>query len=93
MNNYIIKENLNEFISELLQNKIHTVIIAETDEKRSVQIDNDNVEVVNVYKLELIAYKQPNIFKCTITNRSLKELSSILEDKGLAVNHTSRNIT
>ncbi len=93
MDNYKIKNNIDDYIHEVKKVNIDHVIVATTDEKRSCQIDTDNVQVIDVYKLELLAYKNSIIYKCMISDMSEDEVNSTLHAAGLSTDKRDRNIT
>ncbi|HMB20426.1 MAG TPA: hypothetical protein VKQ10_05100 [Spirochaetota bacterium] len=92
MQREILFDNIDTFIQELQTRGIQKIACAEVNEKRVVQLEEDKLEVQGVVILDLLAYKSPTIFKCTLKDVNTNEICSALEQKGFEITRRSRNI-
>jgi len=81
-----------EFTAFLKSADIKKISFSEVSERRAVQTD-DLLEVIVVKKVDLLAYKNSVIYKCSLAADDLDELYRDLTDLGFEVNRKSRNIT
>ncbi len=93
MQREITVDSLEQFVSLLMENEISKVAMAEVKEKRSVQVDPDHVQVVQVSKVDLLAYRDSVLYKCVINNPDTGAVSELLRTNGLDVTRSNRNIT
>lgn len=87
-----IFETTDEFTGFLKNAGIEKISFSEVCERRAVQ-NKDMLEVVMVKKVDLLAYKNAVIYKCTLVTDDLDELYESLIAQGFEVNRKSRNIT
>jgi len=92
MANEKIFETADEFTDFLKNAGIEKISFSEVCERRAVQT-KDMLEVVMVKKVDLLAYKNAVIYKCTLITDELDELYESLNTQGFEVNRKSRNIT
>ena len=93
MVNEIIFNELKNFIIELKNNKIEKVAFSEVNEKRTKQINPDELHVVHVRKVDVIAYKSSVVYKCSLDDIDLESTYNILENEGFEVTRINKNIT
>ncbi len=93
MNREVKHDNLEDFKKEIKQIGINKVAFAETKEKRAQQIDDNQVGVVRVSKLEILAYKNSIIYKCILSDVDFDVIYNKFITDGFEVKKTSRNIT
>ncbi len=93
MQREIVFDRLDAFTGELRNHGIDKIVFAEINEKRAVQVDHDNLELQDIRRLDLLAYKSPTIYKCSLDNVDLDEIYHSLTGEGFDVTRRSRNIT
>jgi len=93
MQKEIIIDRLEDFIGILREQGIARIVLAETNERRPVQVENNVLSVVPVRRAEIIAYRESVIYKCSLEDADFEALASRLAGEGFDVNRTSRNIT
>lgn len=87
-----IFETADKFTDFLKNAGIGKISFSEVCERRAVQ-NKDMLEVVMVKKVDLLAYKNAVIYKCSLITDELDELYESLIAQGFEVNRKSRNIT
>ena len=89
--------SLDEYTEKLKQLGIQKIAFAQVNEKRAVQKDDNQIEVMQVIHVELLAYKDAVIYKCSLkedlTSEKLQEIHASLEAQGFDVTKRNRNIT
>lgn len=89
--------SLEKYTEKLKQLGIQKIAFAQINEKRAVQTVENQVEVLQVVHLELLAYKDAVIYKCSLkedlTSEKLQEIHASLEAQGFDVTKRNRNIT
>ncbi len=93
MQREIFYDTLENFIRGVRESDIGSIAFSETNEKRPVQVEPGLLQVVNVERVELIAYRDSVIHKCTQKNVDRDELYRRLTGEGFDVTRRSRNIT
>ncbi len=93
MQREITVDSIEQFVSLLSENDISKIAFAETNEKRSVQVDPDHVRVVHVVKVDLLAYRDSVLYKCVVEDADLETINEYLVSKGFDVSRKNRNIT
>ncbi len=86
-------DDIDDFLKKLKQIGINKVAFAETKEKRAQQIDDNQVGVVRVSKLEILAYKDSIIYKCILDDVDFDVIYNKFIAEGFEKKKTSRNIT
>jgi hypothetical protein len=92
MSKEIVFENIALFIETLKKEQLQRLIFAETNEKRSIQISRDEVQVLHVKKAEILAYKRSTIYKCIVHDESCDNAEKELLGAGFEINKRDRNI-
>lgn len=93
MQREIVFDRLDTFTRELHNQEINKVVFAEVKEKRAVQVEKNKLELQDIRKLDLLAYKSPTIYKCSLDNVNLDEVYKSLSEEGFDITRRSRNIT
>ena len=93
MSNEIVINELDEFIKEARNAGIDRIAFSEVNEKRAKQVNPEELHVVHVLKVDLIAYKSSIIYKCTLEDVDLEEIYNNLSREGFEVTRISKNIT
>jgi len=88
----IVFENLAHFIETLKREQLHKLIFAQTDEKRSMNINQNEVQVLHVKKAEIIAYKDSTIYKFIAHDATYDSAETELAQAGFTVHKRDRNI-
>lgn len=89
----IVIEKLNDFTEQLKRLNITKIAFTEINEKRAEQVESNLLQVVDIIKLELLAYKDSTIYKCPLKDIDFEEINHMLESAGFEVTRRSRNIT
>lgn len=89
----VVFENLETFISGMREMGIGAISFSATLEMRPVQISDTALQVENVNRVELIAYRDSVIYKCLLRDIEHGPLYEKLVSEGFAVTRRSRNIT
>jgi len=87
-----IFENLSQYIEALKKADIKKVACAEVNEKRSVQVDHNSLEVLPVIKADFIAYRDSVILKY-MSGELYNDDVAAIETAGFEVVRRDRNIT
>ncbi|MDA3824311.1 MAG: hypothetical protein PF450_17090 [Bacteroidales bacterium] len=87
-----IFKDLSQYIEALHNAKILKVVCAEINEKRSVQVDENSLEVLPVLKADFIAYRDSVILKYE-SGELYNDDVAALESAGFEVVRRDRNIT
>ncbi len=93
MQREIIYDTLEAFLDGLRKHTIRKISFSETSEKRAEQVHPGTLHVVHVDQVELIAYKDSVIYKCTRKNIDRDALFDRLTAEGFEVTRRNRNIT
>ena len=93
MQREVMYDTLEAFLNGLKDHAIQKISFSETSEKRAEQVQPGTLHVVHVDKVELIAYKDSVIYKCTQKNIDRDALYDRLTAEGFDVTRRSRNIT
>jgi hypothetical protein len=93
MQREITYDTLEAFLEELRKHAIRKISFSETSEKRAEQVQPGTLHVVHVDRVELIAYKDSVLYKCTRKNIDRDALFDRLAAEGFEVTRRNRNIT
>jgi hypothetical protein len=93
MQREIVFAKLNDFTEELKNLNITRIAFTEIEEKRAEQVESNLLQVVDIIKLELLAYKDSTIYKCVLNDIDFEEIHHFLESTGFEITRRSRNIT
>ena len=85
-------DTLGGFIEAVKEAGISEIALAVTDEKRSIQKNDELVEVEHVRMAEVLAYKNSALYHYTETGDCIMAAEQILKNVGLNVTRRSRNI-
>ena len=93
MSKEIIFDNLYNFIKEVKMNDIRKIAFSEVNEKRTKQMNPDELHVVHVKKADVLAYKSSIVYKCILEDIDLDEVYDLLLEEGFEVTRINKNIT
>ena len=88
----IIFDNLDKFIETLKKEQLRKLIFAKIDEKRSMNIGQNEVHVIHVKKTEILAYKDAAIYKFIVHDTGCDSAETELTQAGFEVHKRDRNI-
>jgi hypothetical protein len=86
-------DSLDTFLCELKDISVKRIAFCETNEKRSEQVRPHILQVVDMEKVELIAYRDSVIYKCVLRDVDRELLYERLISLGFDVSRRNRNIT
>ena len=90
----IVFDDIGAFISILRDEEIGKVVVAETNEKRTLSQGPDALIVAHVYAIDVLAYKNSTIFKYTASgDESCRAAEDALAGAACEIMRRSRNIT
>ena len=89
----ILYDSLDAFITGMRGCGITKIAFSETGEKRAEEVEPGKLQVVDVNRVELLAYRDSTIHKCVIKDADREALFDRLVAGGFDVTRRSRNIT
>ncbi|MBN2077375.1 MAG: hypothetical protein JW838_00320 [Spirochaetes bacterium] len=93
MQREISYDTLESFIAGLRDSRIEKIAFGETNEKRPEQVEPGLLRLVDVERVELVAYRDSVIHKCVLNDVDRDGLYRRLAGEGFEVTRRSRNIT
>jgi hypothetical protein len=84
---------LGEFCAAIKREGITKLVCAEINEKRSVQTEPTVLIVRDVKQIDILAYKDSVIYKCSIADADFDATYMHLESNGFEITRRNRNIT
>lgn len=93
MQREILYDSLDAFVTGVRGCGITKIAFSETGEKRAEEVEPGKLQVVDVNRVELLAYRDSTIHKCVITGADRDALFDRLVAGGFDVTRRSRNIT
>ncbi len=93
MQREISYDALESFIAGLRDSGIEKIAFGETSEKRPEQAEPGMLRLVDVERVELVAYRDSVIHKCVLNDVDRDGLFRRLTGEGFDVTRRSRNIT
>lgn len=96
MSKEIVFDSLEAYLAGLNEKGVAKIAFAEVNEKRAVQKDEQQIEVQQFIKIELLAYMDSVLYKYVITEglttESVDDLFDDLCSRGYDVTRRNRNI-
>jgi hypothetical protein len=92
MQREIVYDSLDSFIAAVKEADLETVIVALTDEIRSVHQEETSYKIGRHVMAQLLAYHNSTLLKCTIPDGSGDDITARLENHGLKPKIRNRNI-
>jgi hypothetical protein len=86
-------DKLEQFVAQVKGRGIDKLAFAEVREKRALQVEESLLQVVDVVKTDILAYKDSTIYKCRIEGTDPDSLFVALTGQGFEIVRRSRNIT
>jgi hypothetical protein len=86
-------DKLEHFIAGMKERGIGKLAFAEVREKRAMQVEESLLQVVDVMKTDILAYRDSTIYKCRIEGTDPDALFDTLSKQGFEIVRRSRNIT
>lgn len=93
MQREILFDKLSQFLEELKKLGVNKIAFTEINEKRALEVAPDTLQVGDLVKLELLAYRDSTIYKCTMINADFEEIHDQLLREGFETVRRNRNIT
>jgi hypothetical protein len=93
MQREILYDSPDAFITGVRGSGITKIAFSETGEKRAEQVEPGKLQVIDVNRVELLAYRDSTIHKCVIKDTDRNALYERLAADGFEVTRRSRNIT
>ncbi len=93
MQREICYDRLEHFKEDIKRLGITKLAFAETREKRPVQVGPGLLQVVDIARLEILAYCKPTIYKCKLSEMDFDSIHDELVAEGFEIIRRSRNIT
>jgi hypothetical protein len=85
-------DSLETFVDTISQFGVTTVVIGVTDEIRSRHVEGTLYGLGRHRFLEVLAYSDSTLHKCTLHEADPDEVESILREKGFSTSRKDRNI-
>ncbi|HNR90386.1 MAG TPA: hypothetical protein PKM65_18760 [Spirochaetota bacterium] len=89
----ITYDGLDGFIDAMKREGVVRLACAEIREKRATQVEPNVLSVVDLSRLEILAYRRPTIHKCAIDTADFAAVYERLRAQGFEITRRSRNIT
>jgi hypothetical protein len=86
-------DKLSHFLEELKRLGVNKIAFTEINEKRALEVAPDTLQVGDLIKLELLAYKDSTIYKCTMMYADFEEIHERLLREDFETVRRNRNIT
>lgn len=93
MQREICYDRLEHFLEDIKRLGITKLAFAETREKRPIQVGPGLLQVVDISRLEILAYSRPTIYKFKIADADFDHIHDRLIADGFEITRRSRNIT
>jgi len=93
MQREICYDRLEHFKEDVRRAGITKLAFAETREKRPMQVVPDLLQVVDIARLEILAYRSPTIYKYKTADADFDAIHDELAAEGFEITRRSRNIT
>jgi hypothetical protein len=93
MQREIMYDSLDAFVLGLKGRGITKIAFGETSEKRPEQVEPGVLHVVHVDRVDLVAYRDSVLYKCSLRDVDRGGLHEMLTAEGFEVTRLSRNIT
>jgi hypothetical protein len=93
MQREICYDRLEHFLEDIKRLGITKLAFAETREKRPMQVGPGLLQVVDISRLEILAYSRPTIYKFKIADADFDHIHDRLVADGFEITRRSRNIT
>ena len=86
-------DRVSDLIVELLSQEITRVAFSVANERRPRQINEKELTLNQTVILEILAYKNPTIYKCVLVDIDVDKIRDVFESQGFEVTRRNRNIT
>ena len=93
MQREVAYDSVESFVEGLRESGIEKIAFGETNEKRAEQVEPGVLQVVDVERVDLVAYRDSVIHKCVVNGVDREALFRRLVGEGFDVTRRSRNIT
>ncbi len=85
-------DHVKDLIAELLSEGITRVAFSVANERRPRQLNEKELSLNVTVILEILAYKNPTIYKCVLVDIDVDKIRDVFESQGFEVTRRNRNI-
>ena len=85
-------DRVSDLISELMSQGITQVAFSVANERRPRQLNEKELSLNRTVILEILAYKNPTIYKCVLVDIDIDKIRDVFESQGFEITRRNRNI-